>query len=299
MGDPRPARVTTVQLATTDNAFFKPVELPLPLTHAGLLDAARKKFKAASKQSRLFDATSGAEIVGTDAVVQLATGANVMVSGKAGWKGAERLRAEWAATERAAAAAAAAEARAAADAAAVVPVAAGDTALERASAEHEATRDPGNPGGVPGGGAATPLQLQLVSFSYDAGQPHDTAANINARGLPNPGKAARGRTGLDRRLAREVLASAGAAELCERVVQEALRHVQLRLAAAGATEAGAADARGPRLLRVGVGCDRGLHRSVALVEAREALDGHGTMGIASSEAVPDEDLGDDSPGALE
>ena len=269
MGDPEPARVTTVQLATTDNAFFKPVELPLPLTHAGLLDAARKKFKAASKQSRLFDATSGAEIVGTDAVVQLATGANVMVSGKAGWKGAERLRAEWAATERAAAAAAA-EARTAADAAAIVPVAAGDTALERASAEHEATRAPGNPGGVPGGGAATPLQLQLVSFSYDAGQPHDTAANINARGLPNPGKAARGRTGLDRRLAREVLASAGAAELCERVVQEALRHVQLRLAAAGATEAGAADARGPRLLRVGVGCDRGLHRSVALVEAATA-----------------------------
>ena len=283
MGDPEPARVTTVQLATTDNAF-KPVELPLPLTHAGLLDAARKKFKAASKQSRLFDATSGAEIVSTDAVVQLATGANVMVSGKAGWKGAERLRAEWAATERAAAAAAAAaaEARAAADAAAVsaavVPVAAGDTAarahLERAFAEHEATRAPGTPGGVtggvPGGGAATLLQLQLVSFSYDAGQPHDTAANINARGLPNPGKAARGRTGLDRRLAREVLASAGAAELCERVVQEALRQVQLRLAAAGATEAGAADARGPRLLRVGVGCDRGLHRSVALVEAATA-----------------------------
>ena len=152
MGDPELARVTTVQLATTDNAF-KPVELPLPLTHAGLLDAARKKFKAASKQSRLFDATSGAEIVSTDAVVQLATGANVMVSGKAGWKGAERLRAEWAATERAAAAAAAAaaEARAAADAAAVsaavVPVAAGDTAarahLGRAFAEHEATRAPG------------------------------------------------------------------------------------------------------------------------------------------------------------
>ena len=281
MGDPEPTRaagsgnlpgVTTVQLATTDNAFFKPVELPLPLTHAGLLDAARKKFKAASKQSRLFDATSGAEIVGTDAVVQLATGANVMVSGKAGWKGAERLRAEWAATERAAAAAA--EARTAADAAAVVPVAAGDTAarahLERASAEHEATRTPGTPGGVTGGGAATPLQLQLMSFSYDAGQPHDTAANINARGLPNPGKAARGCTGLDRRLAREVLASPGAAELCERVVQEALRQVQLRLAAAGATDAGATDARGPRLLRVGVGCDRGLHRSVALVEAATA-----------------------------
>ena len=255
----------TVQLATTDNAFFKPVELPLPLTHTGLLDAARKKFKAASKQSRLFDARSGAEIR-ADAVVKLAPGANVMVSGKAGWKGAERLRAAWEL-----AAAAAAEALAAADAAAIVPAADGERAaqpqLERASAEHEATRSPGA-----GGLAAPLLQLQLVSFSYDMGQPHDTAANVNARGLPNPGKAAKGLTGLDRRLAREVLASPGAADLCERVVQECLRQIQLHLAAAGAAAAGAAPAaaRGPLLLRVGVGCDRGLHRSVALVEAATA-----------------------------
>ena len=256
----------TVQLATTDNAFFKPVELPLPLTHTGLLDAARKKFKAASKQSRLFDATSGAEIR-ADAVVKLAPGANVMVSGKAGWKGAERLRAAWAATE--CVAAAAAEALAAADAAAIVPEdgeRAAQPQLERASAEHEATRSPGA-----GGVAAPPLQLQLVSFSYDMGQPHDTAANVNARGLPNPGKAAKGLTGLDRRLAREVLASPGAADLCERVVQEALRQIQLHLAVAGAAAAGAAAAaRGPPLLRVGVGCDRGLHRSVAVVEAATA-----------------------------
>ena len=261
----------TVQLATTDNAFFKPVELPLPLTHTGLLDAARKKFKAASKQSRLFDATSGVEIR-ADAVVKLAPGANVMVSGKAGWKGAERLRAAWAATE--CVAAAAAEALAAADAAAIVPEdgeRAAQPQLERASAEHEATRSPGA-----GGVAAPPLQLQLVSFSYDMGQPHDTAANVNARGLPNPGKAAKGLTGLDRRLAREVLASPGAADLCERVVQEALRQIQLHLAvpraaAAGAAAAGAAAAaRGPPLLRVGVGCDRGLHRSVAVVEAATA-----------------------------
>ena len=184
----------TVQLATTDNAFFKPVELPLPLTHAGLLDAARKKFKAASKQSRLFDARSGAEIR-ADAVVKLAPGANVMVSGKAGWKGAERLRAAWEL------AAVAAEALAAADAAAIVPAADGERAaqpqLERASAEHEATRSPGagrTPACRVGGNglAAPPLQLQLVSFSYDMGQPHDTAANVNARGLPNPGKAAQG-----------------------------------------------------------------------------------------------------------
>ena len=55
-----------------------------------------------------------------------------------------------------------------------------------------------------------PLQLQLMSFSYDRGQPHETLANLNARVLPNPGKAAKGRTGLDRRIAKEVLAAPGA-----------------------------------------------------------------------------------------
>ena len=64
-----------------------------------------------------------------------------------------------------------------------------------------------------------------------------------------------------------MLASHGAAELCERVVQEALHAVQQHYAAA------AADVDGPPLLRVGVGCDRGLHRSVAL-----AAGGHGTAG---------------------
>ena len=65
-------------------------------------------------------------------------------------------------------------------------------------------------------GTATPLQLQLVSFSYDAGQPHDTAANINARAAQSR-QGGQGAHRFDRRLAREVLASAGAAELCERV----------------------------------------------------------------------------------
>ena len=46
-----------------------------------------------------------------------------------------------------------------------------------------------------------PLQLQFVSFSYDGGQPRDTLANVNARVLPNPGRAAKGRTGLDKLLA--------------------------------------------------------------------------------------------------
>ena len=83
-----------IQYATTDNAFFKPLEVPLPLTHAAMIDVARKKFKTVSKQSRLFDGVSGEEILAGAVDVELAAGAKVMVSGKAGWKGSERLRAE-------------------------------------------------------------------------------------------------------------------------------------------------------------------------------------------------------------
>ena len=83
-----------VQVALCDNACVtKPAEVPLPLTHAVLLDAARRKFKTVSKQSRLFDGVSGSEIEVGCTNVQLASGAKVVCSGKAGWKGAERLRA--------------------------------------------------------------------------------------------------------------------------------------------------------------------------------------------------------------
>lgn len=231
---------TLVEIATTDNAFFKPLECPLPLTHASLLDAARKKFKNVNKQSRLFDGVSGEELRADGAEVELALGAKIVVSGKAGWKGAERLRAESAAR------------LAAADENADAPV----------------DVEPLNPGTRR---AMLPLRLQLVSFSYDMGQPRDTASNINARGLPNPGKAAMGCTGLDKRLAKEVMAGPGAAELCERVVQEALRQIQLHASDYTAAAAAAdADAGRLPLVRVGVGCDRGLHRSVALAEAATA-----------------------------
>ena len=109
-----------------------------------------------------------------------------------------------------------------------------------------------------------PLQLQLMSFSYDRGQPHETLVNVNARVLANPGKAAKGRTGLDRRLAKEVLAAPGASELCERVVDETLQ--QLRLLAMAVNEP-------PPVapVRIGVGCDRGRHRSVAVAEEVTAI----------------------------
>ena len=234
-----------VQLAVCDRPdATKPVELPLPITHLALLDAARKKFKSVSKQSRFFDGVSGIEIEVGCADVELA-GSKVVCSSKAGWRGADRLRMRSSETNLASLAAESPPASAGSSLQPTEPMAA---AWASPRAEERAT--------VP------PVQVQFVSFSYDHGQPRDTLANLNARSLPNPGRAAKGRTGLNRRLAREVLATAPAAELCERLVQEALR--QLRLLAA------AADASPPGPLRLGVGCDRGLHRSVAVAEAATA-----------------------------
>ena len=168
-----------IQFATTDNAFFKPLEVPLPLTHAALLDVAKKKFKSVTNQSRLFDGVNGEEVSAGAVGVELAAGAKIVVSGKAGWKGSQRLRAAFAA-----------EALTAADAANV----------------RAADGESSDPGARKGGELSSPsartppLRLQLVSFGYDRGQPHDTAANVNARGLPNPGpgKAAMGRIGLEK-----------------------------------------------------------------------------------------------------
>ena len=96
-----------------------------------------------------------------------------------------------------------------------------------------------------------------------------------------------------------MLATPGAAELVERLVQEALRQLQIvqdatgcDLHAAGSSAgvhayahstgapaarpqtvtaaAAAADGAPSLLVRVGVGCDRGLHRSVAVAEAATA-----------------------------
>lgn len=79
-----------VQLATSDLlSETRPVELPVPLTRKVLLDAASKKFKGVSKSSRVFDGVSGVEL--QDGPVQLSAGVAV-VSGKGGWRGADRLR---------------------------------------------------------------------------------------------------------------------------------------------------------------------------------------------------------------
>ena len=248
-----------VQFATTDNAFFKPLEVPLPLKYSALLDAARKKFKNVTKQSKLYDGVSGSELRADAAEVELAAGAKIMVSGKAGWKGAERLHTEYTAERLRA-----------------------QTVAEEPMAGAAMPAADGGPSSAASARAGTlPLRLQLVSFSYDLGEPHDTATSISARGLPNPAKATAGRTGLEKRLAKDVLASLGAAELCDQIIQEALLQIQRHYAAAAASDddgsacaANAANANdhaaAPPLIRVGVGCDRGQHRSVAMAEAATA-----------------------------
>ena len=246
-----------VQIALCDNASAtKPVEVPQPLTHKTLLAAACNKFKTVTRQSRIFDGVSGEEILAGDdgAKVEL-TAAKVVCSGKAGWKGADRLRAQHTVDTD-------------------IPSASNDSVVPTMPNRGETSSHLSKDGGIMAVAASAsahaeirasvpPLQVQLVSFSYDRGQPHETLVNLNARMLPNPGKAARGRTGLDKRLAREVLGTAGAAELCERVVQEALCQLE-QLAAI-------VDGPWPSPVRVGVGCDRGLHRSVAVAEAATSL----------------------------
>jgi hypothetical protein len=250
-----------VQFALCDNASVtKPVEVPLPLTHATLIAVASKKFKAVTRQSRLFDGVSGEEILPSDHAVELETGDKVVCSGKAGWKGAERLRGNLQA----------AQARQAV-LPAELPAPEGEPGDCSGSRPAEAVRVCAAESRVAAWASArveeratvAPLQLQLVSFSYDRGPPRDTLVNLNARVLPNPGKSAKGRTGLDKRLAREVLCAIGASELCERVAQEALNQLHQL--------ASIADGPWPTPVRVGVGCDRGLHRSVAVAEAATAL----------------------------
>ena len=181
-----------VQIATTENAFFKPQEVSLPLTHACLLDAAKKKFKNVTKKSRLFDGICGSEIRADMAgEVKLAPGAKVMVSGKAGWRGAERLRAE---------------------------------------------RCPETP--------QAPASGDVCTGECESSDP-DPYLRCRMNSLPTV------RLQLEKRLAKEVLATRGAAEFC----------------GVATSIGGGDDAGSPPLLRVGVGCDRGLHRSVAIVEA--------------------------------
>ena len=154
-----------VQLAMCDKPdSMKPVELSLPLTHLNLLEAVRKKYKAATRQSRLFDGVSGAEIEEGCTDVELAS-SKVVVSGKTGWKGADRLRA---AREAGSGSPSASDESVPVSVAAVEsePVGSGRTTSVAAwaspRAEERAT--------VP------PVQVQFVSFSYDRGQPRDTSS---------------------------------------------------------------------------------------------------------------------------
>lgn len=115
------------------------------------------------------------------------------------------------------------------------------------------------------------IQVQLVSFGYSYGAAKDTVRNFDARSLPDPaggkqkgggdrGREYRGPTGLQKRLRESVVRGRGGEEFCEHVEQEILT-----LAAEAAIGGGAGQGT-DGLLRFGVGCRGGKHRSVSVVE---------------------------------
>ena len=140
-----------------------------------------------------------------------------------------------------------------------------------------------------------------MSFGYSYGAPKGLARNFNARNVPNPeigkkyrkgqsgkGKQVRpdlteehtgrdresqptysGPTGKDKRLRDEVIRSLEGSALCAAVKEAALHLVNVAARAVAAADSGTAGSTQPLgdgLQRIGVGCQGGKHRSVAIVE---------------------------------
>ena len=100
-------------------------------------------------------------------------------------------------------------------------------------------------------GASKALTVKLISFGYTRGGGIPTADHVfDARHIMNPQTGARRQlTGLDARLRKEVMASEGAKELFEKMLQEVLNSIARE-----------------RPLVVAVGCAHGKHRSVTFCE---------------------------------
>jgi len=100
------------------------------------------------------------------------------------------------------------------------------------------------------------MTVTLVSFGFKYGLPTDLDLAFDCRFLPNPFfvEALRPRTGVDPTVADYVLASDGAAEFLDHVV-ELLRFTLPRY-----------QREGKSYLTVGIGCTGGRHRSVVLAE---------------------------------
>lgn len=79
-----------LQMVTLQGGVTMPVEVQLPLTVKNILIAASKKFKAVTKQGRVYHSITGAELSDAMPLPDL-TGASIVLSGKGGWKGAACL----------------------------------------------------------------------------------------------------------------------------------------------------------------------------------------------------------------
>lgn len=92
--------MAVVQMVTFDRVGCDtvPVEValtcsePLSTSADSIVAAAAKKFKSITKQSRAYHGLTGVELIG-DVSLDHFKGAFVVLSGKGGWKGAERIRA--------------------------------------------------------------------------------------------------------------------------------------------------------------------------------------------------------------
>lgn len=97
----------------------------------------------------------------------------------------------------------------------------------------------------------------MVSFGHRFGNPRDTAVNVNLRRVKNvPAKARAALTGLDKRFSRELFLIHGV----EAAYQSALE----------AADRAVSESKGDSV-RVGLGCEMGVHRSVAFAQ-RMALE---------------------------
>jgi len=96
-GSPILFAMSLVQMVTVDRVGREtvPVEVQDPLSAQSLLAAAAKKFRIVNKQSRVYHGVTGLELRGELQWSELQE-AFVVLSGKAGWRGAERLQSRFA-----------------------------------------------------------------------------------------------------------------------------------------------------------------------------------------------------------
>ena len=117
------------------------------------------------------------------------------------------------------------------------------------------------------------ITLTLVSFGYRNGAPQDTQANYSVRHLPGASRAARAsnNTGLRVLLQKELFGRTEVQQYYDNVLLPSLqKHVQQLLSSVQKATNGGAEQKNLTAsttnVRIGIGCEIGRHRSVAIVE---------------------------------